>query len=97
MNWALKVEASGFFIFIDTVDSTYLQVVFVTENIAIKRSARLPESSIQTGSLTELQMETILSFYWQTYTSGTSIIYFYFFVIQITVKFFFFFTYQVHL
>ena len=46
-----------------TVDSAYLQVVFVTENIAIKRSARLPESSIQTGSLTELQMETILSFY----------------------------------
>ena len=46
-----------------TVDSAYLQVVFVRENIAIKRSARLPESSIQTGSLTELQMQTILSFY----------------------------------
>ena len=29
-----------------TVDSAYLQVVFVTENIAIKRSARSPESSI---------------------------------------------------
>ena len=36
----------------NTVDSAYLQVVFVRENIAIKLSARLPESSIQTGSLT---------------------------------------------
>ena len=41
---------------LSTVDSVYLQVVFVRENIAIKQSARLPESSIQTGSLTELQM-----------------------------------------
>ena len=40
----------------NTVDSPYLQEVFVKENIAIKRSARLPESSIQTQSLTELQM-----------------------------------------
>ena len=30
----------------NTVDSAYLQVVFVRENIAIKQSARLPESSI---------------------------------------------------
>ena len=46
-----------------TVDSAYLQVVFVRENIAIKQLAQLPESSIQTGSLTELQMQTILLFY----------------------------------
>ena len=46
-----------------TVDSAYLQVVFIRENIAIKWSARLPESSIQTESLTELQMQTIVSFY----------------------------------
>ena len=63
-----------------TVDSAYLQVVFVRENIPIKQSARLPESPIQTGSLTRLQMQTILSFYKQTSTTGTSIIYFYFFV-----------------
>ena len=46
-----------------TVDSAYLQVVFVRENIAIRRLARLPVSSIQTGSLTELHMQTIVSFY----------------------------------
>ena len=46
-----------------TVDSAYLQVVFVRENIAIKGLARLPENSIQTGSLSELQMQTIVSFY----------------------------------
>ena len=45
-----------------TVDSAYLQVVFVRENIAIRRLVQLPESSIQTGSLTELQMQTIVSF-----------------------------------
>ena len=75
---ALKMSSAVFFFNLDqskilssgnglcslyTVDSAYLQVVFVRENIAIKRSARLPESSIQTGSLTELQMQTIVSFY----------------------------------
>ena len=76
------------------MDSPYLQVIFVRENIAIKRPARLPESSIQTGSLTELQMQTIVSFHWQTSSTGTSINYFYFFVKRITFKFFF--IYQVH-
>ena len=50
-------------VYCSTVDSAYLQVVFVRENIAIKRLARLPESSIQNGSLTELQMQTIVSLY----------------------------------
>ena len=45
-----------------TVESAYLQVIFVRENIAIKRSVRLPESTIQTGRLTELEMQMILSF-----------------------------------
>ena len=40
-----------------TVDSAYLQVVFVRENIAMKWLARLPKSSIQTGSMTELQAD----------------------------------------
>ena len=45
-------------------------------------------------SLTELQMQTIVSFHWQMSSSGTSIISFYFFEKWITFTFFF--TYQVH-
>ena len=63
-----------------TVDSTYLQVLFVRENIAIKRSATLPENSIQTRSLTELQMQRnsnfiqsgfiVFAFYWRFLTGS---------------------------
>ena len=88
LNMILSLDVSS------TVDSAYLQVIFVRENIAIKRSVRLPESSIQTRSPTELQMQTIVSFHWQMSSSGTSIISFYFFEKWITFTFFF--TYQVH-
>ena len=63
-NNALVESNIKFLFFENTVDSPYLQVIFVRENIAIKRLARVPESSIQTGSLTELQMQTIVLFYW---------------------------------
>ena len=63
-----------------TVDSTYLQVLFVRENIAIKQSATLPENSIQTRSLTELQMQrnsnliqsgfVVFAFYWRFLTGS---------------------------
>ena len=83
LNQILSFDVSS------AVDSAYLQVVFVRENIAIKRSAWLPENSIHTRSLTELQMQTIVSFHWQTPSTGTSIIDFYFFEKWITFKFFF--------
>ena len=57
LNMILSLDVSS------TVDSAYLQVIFVGENIAIKRSVQLPESSIPTRSPTELQMQTIVSFH----------------------------------